>query len=108
MKQLFTASSLLKKKPKDALESSVEERHRVYAKSRGWLCYKFKAPNRKGVPDRIFLRANGQIMFIEFKRKNKKPTELQLRVHDAIRACGFLVFVIDDADPFTLSLLYDA
>ena len=78
-------------------ESKIERRVCEYAKSLGWLTYKFVSPGNKAVPDRIFLRG-GWTFFIEFKAPGKEPTELQLRAHRKIRESGHLVFVADGID----------
>ena len=70
-------------------ESYIEKAVCDYAKSKGWLVFKFLG--RRGVPDRIFIR-NGTCFYIEFKAPGKEPTELQKRMHNKIKAENFNVF----------------
>lgn len=74
-------------------EIIIERKVSDHARSKGWIVFKFEA--RKGCPDRVFMR-NGKVFFIEFKAPGKKPTELQKRMHNKIRAENFNVFVVDD------------
>ena len=78
-------------------ESTIESKVCRYARSLGWLAYKFTSPSFKGVPDRIFIR-KGVIFFIEFKSLGKKPTKLQAKTIDRIRSQGFDVYVVDNID----------
>ena len=76
-------------------ESYIERRVCEYAVSRSCVNFKFSSSSRKGVPDRIFLY-KGSVMFIEFKRNDKKPTKLQEYTHCIIRDHGIDVHVIDN------------
>lgn len=83
---------------KDLLEKQIESKVCAYARSRGFLAYKFNSEARRSVPDRLFISPRGYVFFIEFKRKGKKPTEAQHREIDRIREQGVDVFVVDDVD----------
>ena len=48
------------------LEKQIEAKVCDYAKERGLLVYKFTSPNRMAVPDRMFIRPDGKVFFIEF------------------------------------------
>ncbi len=78
------------------LEKQIEAKVCDYAKERGLLVYKFTSPARAAVPDRMFIRPDGKIFFIEFKREGMKPTPAQEREHDRMRGHGVQVFVVDD------------
>lgn len=78
------------------LEKQIEAKVCDYAKERGLLVYKFTSPNRMAVPDRMFVRPDGKIFFIEFKREGQKPTPAQDREHERLRGHGVQVFVVDD------------
>ena len=78
-------------------ESTIETNVSNYAKSKGWLSYKFTSPSNRGVPDRLYMK-NGVAIFIEFKATGKKPTKLQEKIHSKIKAEDFLVYVIDNVD----------
>ena len=60
-------------------ESVVENKVRLFAKSKGWLSYKWKSANRRGVPDRLFFK-NGRLIIIEFKAPGEVPTKKQEKV----------------------------
>ena len=79
------------------LEKEVEKKVCDYAKSQGWLTYKFVSPSNRGVPDRIFMRQH-KMLFIEFKANGKKPTGLQMSVALDIAETGFQVYVVDDVE----------
>jgi hypothetical protein len=80
------------------LESKIEKTVCDYAKSKGWLVYKFVSPNNRGVPDRLLLGPDRKIAFIEFKAPGKEPTKLQKHVFSKIRALLFKVYVIDNIE----------
>lgn len=52
----------------------------------------------KGLPDRMILCKGGYVGFAEIKTTGKKPTKIQLYIHDKLRQLGFEVFVIDDLE----------
>jgi len=79
------------------LEKEIEKKVCDYAKKFDWVTFKFVSPSNRGVPDRIFMRQH-KMMFIEFKAKGKKPTNLQNLVAQTISKTGFEVFVVDNVD----------
>lgn len=80
------------------LEKKIEEAVCNYAKAKGMLVYKFTSPARAAVPDRMLIRPDGEVFFIEFKRSGQKPTEAQKREHVRLTGHNVEVFVIDNAD----------
>jgi hypothetical protein len=58
-------------------EATIESKIRLYALSKGCLCYKFVSPSHRGVPDRLILLPGGRAAFIEVKAPGKKPSALQ-------------------------------
>lgn len=78
------------------LEKKIEQVVCDYAKSKGWLVYKFTSPARAAVPDRLMIAPGGRVIFVEFKREGQKPTVPQAREHDRLRAQGVQVFVVDN------------
>jgi hypothetical protein len=78
------------------LEKEIERRVCRYAKSLGFLDYKFSSPAHAGVPDRMFIAPHRRLFFIEFKAPGKRPTAIQEREHTKLRNAGFNVWVIDD------------
>jgi len=87
-------------------ERAVEAAVRDYAKSKGWLCFKFVSPGHNGVPDRIFFR-EGKTILAEIKRPGGKTTKLQDAQINALRRAGLAVYVLDDAHPSLLSMIFD-
>jgi hypothetical protein len=78
-------------------ESTIEKKVSDYAKTQGWLSYKFVSPSNRGVPDRIYLKS-GKCIFIEFKAPKKKPTKLQEKIISRIREQDLEVYIIDDIE----------
>lgn len=68
-----------------ARESTIERKAVAFAKSLGFLCFKFTSPGQKGVPDRVFISRAGAVLFLEFKREGAKPTPLQRRMMEKLR-----------------------
>lgn len=80
------------------LEKEIERDVCKFAKSKGWLYYKFSSINNRGVPDRIFIAPGGRIIFVEFKRPGNKPTSLQTFVHDTLKRQGCTVWIVDNVE----------
>ena len=78
-------------------ESEIENKVCQYAKSLGWLCYKFSSPGNRGVPDHLLLR-NQVTLFIEFKAPNKKLTKLQQKIFKRIGSQTDNIYVIDNIE----------
>ena len=78
------------------LEKEIEKRVCEYAKSKGWLVYKFTSPARAAVPDRLLISPLGKVIFCEFKREGQKPTVPQEREHQRLREQRVSVFVVDN------------
>lgn len=76
-------------------EKEIESYLRNRTKAEGGKAYKWVSPGNTGVPDRIVLLPGGKIIFVELKAPGKKPTPIQLRVHEQLRHLGFDVRVID-------------
>jgi hypothetical protein len=72
------------------LESKIVE----YCKANGLYCRKFSSPAHAGVPDRV-IAGKSRVMFLELKSPGKKPTALQLREIELIRAAGILALWTD-------------
>lgn len=66
-------------------ERDVERYLIKECEKRGWLCWKFVSPGRRGVPDRIVIRP-GSAAFVEVKRKGGRVSPLQIRrIEELIR-----------------------
>jgi hypothetical protein len=77
------------------LEKEIEKKVNDYAKSTGWLQYKFVSPGMAGVPDRLYFLC-GHCLAIEFKALGKKATKLQLKELRKLRLAGIDCAVIDN------------
>ena len=80
------------------LEKDIESKVCEYAKQQNVLVYKFTSPNRMAVPDRMLIRPDGHIWFVEFNREGAKPTPAQEREHHRLRQHKVSVFVIDNVE----------
>lgn len=79
------------------LESTIESCVIDFAEKRGWWHRKASWLGRRGAPDQVFVR-DGVVLFIEFKKKGKKPDRLQQKEHERLRRKGAQVHVIDDLE----------
>jgi len=64
----------------------------------GALCYKWCSPGHVGVPDRICVFPDGQVVFVEVKAPGRKPTARQEREIARLREYGQNVVVIDSIE----------
>lgn len=78
------------------LEKVIEAKVNKYAESKGMIQYKFTSPQRRSVPDRLYVMKGGITFYIEFKRKGEKPTPGQEREIARLRAQGATVYVVDN------------
>jgi len=78
-------------------ESTIEKAVNKYARSLGWLAYKFTSPSNRGVPDMIYFR-EGVVLLIEFKAPGEQLRPLQAEVIKRFRANGAIVHVIDSIE----------
>lgn len=83
---------------KDPLEKVIEKKVCDYATGLGFVQYKFTSPQRRSVPDRLFISPRGVVFFVEFKRLGEKPTLAQATEHIKIKAKGVDVYVIDNVE----------
>jgi hypothetical protein len=80
------------------LERDIEKKVKDYARSKGWLAYKFTSPGHAFVPDGILISPRGEVIFIEFKQLGKKATAGQLREHERMMLHGAAVFIVDNVE----------
>jgi hypothetical protein len=80
------------------LEKQIESKVCKYARDRGMLVYKFTSPQRRAVPDRMFITPNGKIFFIEFKAPGKTLSKAQELEHQRLKNCNVSVLVISDIE----------
>lgn len=86
-------------------ESEIESYLTAMVVQRGGEVRKVKWLGRNGAPDRLImfpaekltetLTIPGSHVFVELKRPGEKPRPNQLREHERLRACGFIVLVVD-------------
>lgn len=90
-------------------ESTVEAACVDLAVADGWLELKIAKSNRRGWPDRLFVK-HGVYVWVEFKKPGEMPNRQQEKRHDELRAAGGVVLVVDDVRFFMLYLTetYDA
>lgn len=79
----------------DPLEKDIEAKVCQYARDRDLLVYKFTSPQRAAVPDRLFIRPDGLVFFVEFKRGGKTATPAQHREHQRLIGHCVPVYVVD-------------
>lgn len=77
------------------LEKTIEAHLVKRVKESGGIAYKFTSPQRRSVPDRLVVLPGGRFEFVELKAPGKKPTPMQSREHERLRALGCIVRVID-------------
>lgn len=58
-------------------ESGIEARLIKGATKAGWLALKFVSPGNAGVPDRMLISPEGNVIFAELKTESGKLTALQ-------------------------------
>ena len=58
-------------------ESQVEQKLVRLVKARGGLSYKFTSPGNIGVPDRIVIKPNGEVWFVELKTETGRLSRMQ-------------------------------
>lgn len=80
------------------LERDIEKKVKDYARSKGWLAYKFTSPGHAFVPDGLFVSPKGEAIFIEFKQLGKKATAGQLREHERLRNQNCLIYTVDNVE----------
>lgn len=81
------------------LERAIERRLVDQVRKKlGGLALKWTSPGVAGVPDRIVFLPGGRVALVECKAPGKKPTELQLRVHQRLADLGAEVWVLDSVE----------
>ena len=77
-------------------ESSIEKKLTAYAESLGLMAFKFVSPGKRGVPDRLFIRPGGEVLFLEIKAPGEKPNPVQLRMMEKLRKQGVCAGWVDN------------
>ena len=79
-------------------ESSLEKRLRLEVKKHGGKALKFVSPGKRGVPDRLILKPEGQAIFVELKKPGQPLEPLQQKRAEELKSLGFQVFKIDSKE----------
>ena len=79
-------------------ESRVEKRLVDAVRAVGGFAYKWTSPGRRGVPDRLVLLPDGELVFVEVKSPGGTLSPVQRVEIDRIRSLGFRVEVVSDED----------
>lgn len=79
-------------------EKVIERKLVELVKLNGGISIKLLTNQFIGLPDRMCLFPNGQVVFIELKSTGQKPRKIQVLVHNKLKALGFRVEVIDTLD----------
>lgn len=83
------------------MESNIEKRLVRGVRQLGGEAYKFISPGRSGVPDRIVILPEGQILFAELKTETGRLSPAQLRQVTRMRELGARVVVLYGMDDVT-------
>lgn len=71
-----------------SIESSLERACRLVVKRKGGIF--LKLTSFVGIPDRLMLLPNGEVIFVELKRPCERPRKIQLHWLGALNQLGFL------------------
>lgn len=74
-------------------EGQVEDYLVEQAEARGYICYKWVSPGRRGVPDRILI-GHGRVIFVELKSSVGRLSKSQQLMIPRLREHGADVRVI--------------
>lgn len=78
-------------------EKLLEKKLRDGVKGVGGWSIKMVCSHVTGLPDRLCLFPGGRLVFTEVKGTGKKPTKIQMKVHERLRSLGFQVEIIDSS-----------
>lgn len=78
-------------------EKNFERTLCSYVAKAGGLCIKQTGEYCKGIPDRLVIKPDGDVVWVELKSPGKHPTPMQLRYHEMLRSYGHRVYVIDSS-----------
>ncbi len=75
-------------------EKSIEQALVRYVNRLGGIAYKFTAPSRRGVPDRLVVLPGGRVIFVEVKAPGGRLSPLQEIEITRLRSLGAQVAII--------------
>ena len=85
-----------KEKASRVMEVDIEEHFVSHAKNKKCIAIKIGYLHKKGFPDRTVLVGEGQLFFIEFKRKGKKQSPQQRLCEKLLVRFGFTYKIFDE------------
>ena len=91
---IANASKTLQKQS-ETKEVDIEQEYCKHALKRKCKALKLVLLFKKGFPDRTTLCPGGRILFIEFKRKGKPSSPLQIKCRKLLESFGFEYHVCD-------------
>lgn len=65
-------------------ESLIERKSKLLAEKLGWFQLKIEKCNKRGFPDRMFIK-DGNVIFVEFKNERGRLSEEQKRMISSLR-----------------------
>ncbi|MFJ7647730.1 VRR-NUC domain-containing protein [Lysinibacillus sp. NPDC097279] len=75
-------------------ESQIENYLKREIEKLGGLCYKFVSPGNRGVPDRLIILPNGQVIFVELKNETGKLSPIQVKTIETLKELKCRVFCL--------------
>lgn len=90
---LKAAEKKIKRESNKSEKLDIEKPFVDYVASHGCIAFKLIILNKRGFPDRTVLVRGGKIFFVEFKRENKEPDPLQIKVKNILVKLGFGYYV---------------
>lgn len=85
-------------------EASLERYAKKQVEARGGLYLKFVSPGFTGVPDRICIKPDGGMFFVEHKAPGGKLSERQRSVIEKLDYLGVKVYVVSVKETIELVL----
>ena len=86
-------------------EKSLEKSLREVTKKLGYLALKFSSSSYTGLPDRLIILPNRQVIWVELKSSDKTLSKEQNSRKRMLEKRGHLVYIVDDQKSLNLVLL---
>lgn len=80
----------------DRLEILIEREVTKWAEEQGFYARKLMFISQRGAPDRLYITPNGDILFVEFKRRTGKLSPSQREFRTLARKRGLKHYVFRD------------
>ena len=93
--QFISKASKTLQKKSETKEIDIEQEYCKYAKKQRCTALKLVYLFKKGFPDRTTLCPGARMLFIEFKRKGKSSSPLQIKCRKLLESFGFEYHVCD-------------